>query len=279
MCPYPHSPDPCPSWRLGSDWTLIRSYVLNPVVPASLHFHCYEDKGRYKAHRSPRSLHLTSFAHYCRHGNSLPRSPLDDLSQSMCTDKYNVFFFSLVWKRRVQHVAVFWLWLQEGVGSLLLASAINALLIAADLKLSLWPLMCHSTPFCEEMKSHNAEAVYPIFQQLVKPHLAAKVSIIFCKTVSESNMQVLFMYSILLWFPNSLLVMLRTGETKWWTRCRQFILSPLRFSLVRRFHRPKIKNFSSVLNSLELMRLVILELNYKLLSAVQVPSENLQTAF
>lgn len=92
--PHPHSPSPPPSRRPGSARTLIRSCVLNPVVPASLNFHCYEDKGRYKVHRSPGSLHSTSFAHYCRHGNLLSQSPLDDPSHSVC--RWMEFFFIII---------------------------------------------------------------------------------------------------------------------------------------------------------------------------------------
>lgn len=82
---HPHSPDPLPSSprKSGQRWTLIRSCVLNTVVPASLNFHCYGDKGRHKAYRSPGSLHSTSFAHYCRHRNSFPSSPPGDPSHSV----------------------------------------------------------------------------------------------------------------------------------------------------------------------------------------------------
>lgn len=72
-----------PSTRPGPSRTLIRSCVLNPVVPAFLNFPCYGDKGRHKAHRSPGSLHSTSFSHYCRHRNSLSSSPPVDPSLSL----------------------------------------------------------------------------------------------------------------------------------------------------------------------------------------------------
>lgn len=67
----PFTPPPT-TRRPGPGWTLIRSCVFNPVVPASLNFHCYGDKGRHKAHRSPGSSHSTSFTHYRRHRNSAP---------------------------------------------------------------------------------------------------------------------------------------------------------------------------------------------------------------
>lgn len=75
--------------RPGSDWILIRSCVVNPVVLASLNFDSYLNKGRHKLHHSPWSLHSTSFAHYCPHRNPLPTSPPVDPSQ--CADKRNFY--------------------------------------------------------------------------------------------------------------------------------------------------------------------------------------------
>lgn len=78
--PFTHNPPDTPTLPgslFPETCTIIRSCVLNPVVPASCNFCCYGNKERHKAYRSPGSFHSTSLASFCLLSNLITsRQPL-----------------------------------------------------------------------------------------------------------------------------------------------------------------------------------------------------------